>query len=357
MDNNTDFNNNVTQYDNIHDEYYKVNIDDLEFQILKLTSDKSTQYSILDSKGHDCVHIVIQTRRGESRTYLSQVTYRPTCKMFGLMERGLSTVKMVKALLIKVIKDTKLNKIYLKDKSEIDCILPDEETVVLKVSLGMLSFIIHGKTWYQKYFGANVLNETTSSKMEVANKLLESIVSADEGRKLLELIDDELKYYPEKMWIVDLEDNVSKIIKSNIDKSWRILLSELFSHSGTLSRKMKANIGCLLFEILNSFLIEKFNLPDLKNLNMYITRETILAYPEAHIEIEKNDAPIHTDKHRKEMLLKLSAMMNNVSSMYTVGGKHTLKAKRIKPIPRSYGRNLIGYFNRRKETNGTRKLR
>jgi hypothetical protein len=101
--------------------------------------------------------------------------------------------------------------------------------------------------------------------------------------------------------------------------------------------------------MLRSFLIERFNLPDLTNINMYILRDTVLSYPET-IVIEQDEMPIHIDKKRKEMLFKSSGV-----SLYLVGGKKTLKANHIQNMPREYGRNIIGFLNRRKITKGTRK--
>jgi hypothetical protein len=110
----------------------------------------------------------------------------------------------------------------------------------------------------------------------------------------------------------------------------------------------------LLFEILRGFLTETFALPDLTNINMYILRETVLETAGASVTIVKNDAPAHTDKTRKDMLLK-SSMMFNGAAMYVIGGKRTLKARRIQHIPRIYGRNLAGFMNRRKAVTGTRR--
>jgi argonaute-like protein implicated in RNA metabolism and viral defense len=89
---------------------------------------------------------------------------------------------------------------------------------------------------------------------------------------------------------------------------------------------------------------------------MYIMRETIMAYSEAStIDILRNDTPTHTDKKRKNMLLK-SSMIFNSPGIYLVGGKKTLKARRIKQIPSEYGRNISGYLNRRKVVVGTRRM-
>ena len=356
-DNNTEFeNNNMSEHDDMLEEYYKVTINNNTFQILKLFSDNYRQYTILDNRGRDCVNVSIQLRRDVNRAYLSQVLYRPTCTIGETMIRGLSTVNMVKALLIMVMRDTDFDKIYLKDKSEIDCVLPDEESTVYKISLGLLSFILNGQTWYQKHFGAIPISEQRQTQMDVFDTKLMSEMTHSAANELKNKIKESLKNYPRSSWRNTVFKTVKDIILTNIGKSWRSVFFELFSDKGLFSKTMSANMGCLLFEFSDEFIEETFNPPDLKNINMYITRETILAYPEAHIEIVKDESPFHIDKTRKNMLLK-SSMLFNGTSVYMVGGKKTLKFKNIRYMPSEYGRNLIGYMNRRKSLKGTRKLR
>jgi hypothetical protein len=356
--NDTNFNNNTNTYGDLYEEYYKVSIDGLKFQILKLYSDTYAQYSIIDSRGRDCVHVTIQLRRDDKRVYLSQVTYRPTCVMNGVMSRGLSTVKMVKSLLIHIMRDTDYDEIYFKDKSEIDCSLPEEEETLFKISLGMFSFILNGQTWYQKHFEANVVGNTKQDTLRRLNIELESVFTHKDSDTLLRSIRNELKYYPTtQCWLSELKILIPNILIQNIGKSWRSVCIDLFSHNGTLAVKLKANIGCFLFEIMNGILIELFhNLSNLRNINMSIHRNTIESYSEAaDIHIEKDDRPIHIDKKRKEALIKSSMMMNS-ESLYMVGGRKTLKWKHMKHIPHEYGRNLCGYILRRRSwANKTRR--
>lgn len=347
MENDTNFNNDTITQQEYVEEYYRAIIGGMKYQILKLFSEDQAQYSILDERGRDCVHIIIQTRRGDNRVYMSQVTYRPTCAITETMMHGLSTINMVKALLIKVMRDTNVDRIYLKDKSEIDCVLPEDENTVFKISLGMFSFILNGKTWYQKHFGAVVMSESKASAMNVANTLLESPMTPEDAKQLTDILQTELHYYSAMSWADLVMKTAHEIVSRKIGESWRSVLFGLFSDKGS------KNIGCLLFEMLRSFLIERFNLPDLTNINMYIMRNTVLSYPET-IVIEQDEMPIHIDKKRKEMLFKSSMIMNGVS-LYLVGGKKTLKANRIRNMPCEYGRNIIGFLNRRKITKGTRK--
>jgi hypothetical protein len=164
---------------------------------------------------------------------------------------------------------------------------------------------------------------------------------------LTDVLQTELHYYSAMSWKDLVMKTAHEIVSRKIGESWRSVLFGLFSDKGS------KNIGCLLFEMLRSFLIERFNLPDLTNINMYIMRNTVLSYPET-IVIEQDEMPIHIDKKRKEILFKSSMIMNGVS-LYLVGGKKTLKANRIRNMPREYGRNIIGFLNRRNITKGTRK--
>lgn len=101
---------NVSEPGELTDVYYMARSGTHTFQILKVFSDTHTQYSLLDSRGRDCVHAVVQSRHGTNRAYLSQITYRPTCAIGETMARGQATINMVNALLVMVMRDTNFDR-------------------------------------------------------------------------------------------------------------------------------------------------------------------------------------------------------------------------------------------------------
>ena len=342
-DTETDFENNSESYGDLQETYYKTTIGGMTFQILKLFSEQYAQYTILDARGRDCVHITIQMRRNSKRAYMSQVMYRPSCTMGETMSRGASTIQMVKALLIFVMRDEQYTCVCLKDKSEVDCILPDDENPAFKMSLATLSFMLYGKTWYQRHFGAEIMNVQTLEQMNTANELLESTMIQSDAMQLMKLIRKELSYYNSATWKTDVLKAANEIVVNG--SSWRSVFFELFSDKGMLASRVGANLGCMLFETIRRYISNKFNVPDLSSINMRITRQTILSYPESDIQIVLDESPVHIDKKRKEMMIKSSFMFNG-ASMYMIGGKKTLKASRVRHIWREYGMNLIGYMHR-----------
>ena len=361
-------NNSNNEFEDVSDNplsetYLRADIGLSHFQIHRITSDgKPSEYSIVDTRGYDCVRIVVQRKSVDNtnRLYLSQVTYRPTCTIEGSMQRGLQTVRMVKTLLIAVMNDTtEYDRVYLTDKSEVDCILPNEDNVAFRVSLGLLKFITEGKTWYQKHYGAEIASDKLKNKMDNSNRLLEELVTNDTLHTFTDALNNGLDAYKSEQWNVNAKRIANKILSDGIGKSWRSLLSDLFSDKGVLATTLGENIGCLMLEILQTELNDMFDLPDMTRIPSFILRETILSYPEIHeLEVTADATPLHKTK-RKETLNKLSyaAMLNGIP-LYTVGGKKTIRSRKIRPVPSEYGRkNLFGYMWRGQTRNKTRKGR
>ncbi len=342
------------------EEYFRTQIGDTEFQILKVSSDGNPiQYSVLDNQGRNCVHATIQCQTfGEGRLYLSQILYRPTCAIGKTMERGEATLHMVKSLLIMAMKDTEYDCIYFTDKSEIECILPNAYDMAFVASLGILKFITEGYTWYQKHLQAEIVHEKLKEKMDHSNRLLEEGATKEGLESVIAAIDEGLSMYRTERWNTNAKRVATTILSESQGKSWRSIFSALFSERGDLAKRLGANIGCMLLAILQMEIALMFDLPHLTSIPCRIRRETILAYPEVeYLEFVRNDNPVHTDKKRKETLMKLSYIQSAIP-LYTVGGKKTLRLRRVKRIPREYGRNIFGYMSQRYHHDGkTRKLR
>jgi hypothetical protein len=330
-------------------------------QIHRLSSDgKPIAYSILDDRGYECVRVVVQHKSIDNTDILSlsQVMYRPTCPIEDSRQRGLQTVIMVKTLLAAVMSDTtEYDRVYVTDTSEIVCILPNEDDVTFRVLLGLLLFITEGKTWYQKQYGAEIASDKFRNKMDHADRLLEEQITTSKLQAFTDALNNALGSYKTEQWNIDAKRVADNILAESVGKSWRSLLSDLFSAKGLLATSLGENISCVLLEILHMDLNDLFDLPNMTMIPSYILRETILSYP------EMQDMKITVDQlcktKRKDMSNKLSyAVILNGIPLYTIGGKNTLRLRRIRPIPPEYGRNnIFGYMWRRRQTrNKTRKF-
>jgi len=349
--------------DNPCETYLRADIGQNTRQIHRLTSNgKPIAYSILDDRGYECVRVVVQDKSVDNTHILSlsQVMYRPTCPIEESRQRGLQTVIMVKTLLAAAMSDTtEYDRVYVTDTSEIVCILPNEDDVTFRVLLGLLLFITEGKTWYQKQYGAEIASDKFRNKMDHADRLLEEQITASKLQAFTDALNNALGSYKTEQWNIDAKRVADNILAESVGKSWRSLLSDLFSAKGLLATSLGENISCVLLEILHMDLTDLFDLPNMTRIPSYILRETILSYPEIQdMKITVDESPIHKTK-RKEALNKLSyaAILNGIP-LYTIGGKKTRRLRRIRPIPSEYGRNnIFGYMWRRRQTrNKTRKF-
>jgi hypothetical protein len=349
MENNTDFENDVARTEDYTEVYFRATVCGAEFQILKLESPTHAQYAVLDTRGRDCVHMTLQTRRDTPRLYLSQIQYRPTCTIGEPMQHGMTTQCMVKALLLTVMNDLppSYDRVYLKDMSTIECVLPSSNDS-FPIPLAPFRFVITGKTWYEAHFGAKILNETVRQKLDAANARLDSHVSDTDLAVLRDALDSGLSHYTDEWYRVLGKVSTDYLSTIRSPTTWRTIFADLFSHTGTIAKRMGANIGCILFTSLQDYIEQAFGLPPMTAINMYIPRDTILAYPEASgLRTGIDTTPAHIDTKRKESLMKTS-MLLTWDPIHYVGGKQTLKKSRIHRIRRHT--TLISQLHRRETT-------
>ena len=101
--------------------------------------------------GHDiyCIHATLMKRDNISVGYLHKVRYDSVCSLENDFVRGIDTSLIIKLLLTYIARNyPNVKSISFSDTSSRECDNGE------RVSLANMTFIIHGKTWYQKNYGA-----------------------------------------------------------------------------------------------------------------------------------------------------------------------------------------------------------
>jgi hypothetical protein len=319
--------------------YYKMTIDDLEFQFLYKELGIRKAVYVIDSLGKECASIYVDenTNEEENETrelLLSKVTYKPSCKFGGHMLRGQATITMLKGLLAFAMKMISgYAYIIFMDDSHIDCELPGTAHKA-QIPLAYFEFILYGKTWYEKHFGATLDEQDVERmrKIDVANGLLMRPVDGDFvpfWRKMVRL-GNQLRRL---QWYKNLEQTSKELFELHKEhkQSWRSFFYEILGKYGKVSSTLGENIGCSLFTTMMTPIQEMFVIPILHQTHWKIARSTIERYPAFMIDAEANDTPVHIKKTETKAKLALT-------SMYTIGGRTTRKNKRtLKYVPRGYG--------------------
>lgn len=88
-----------------------------------------------------CVHILLDEY--EKTAVLSELTYSPSCTIYGNMERGNETKEML-SFAFQFAKEQGMTAIEVMDKSSVPCKETGEE-----LALGPFSFVKKGRTWYE----------------------------------------------------------------------------------------------------------------------------------------------------------------------------------------------------------------
>jgi hypothetical protein len=105
-------------------------------------NENDTRFLIWDPK-RPCVNMLFDKR--ERVGVLDSIRYDPDCTSPEQMTRGSETREMVD-FSIGILKRNGATKVFLTDKSTIDCGGTD-------IELGPMYFLKYGKTWYETHFG------------------------------------------------------------------------------------------------------------------------------------------------------------------------------------------------------------
>jgi hypothetical protein len=306
--------------------YYKVAINELEFQVFVGILNKKLHYILSDSEGQQCVSIVA-TNESPSKYYLSKVAYRPTCALGRTLEKGASTILMIKALLLFIVgNDNRVEEIYFYDTSKFDCVLAGDDFTI-EIPLHTHNFILYGKTWYQRQFNAEFADNALSNELELADRMLETKVSLNPGPAsiLLYSIDNDEPLSSNGEYSNVLKECHSIIENAN-NITYRQLFYEIFSTKGHIAEKFGASISCSLYYSFENKLISEFNLIDLDGAEMVLKRRTIEDYSE-HITVSENTSPKHA---LSNTIFRYTGGSIREAPHYREGGKGTRKKKMVK---------------------------
>jgi hypothetical protein len=113
-----------------------------------------------------CVSIHVNPEEGAT---LDMLKYDQRCEVSGRMVKGNGTREMLK-FAFDLAKKEGATTIQLTDRSEVMCGRQ-------KIQLGFYYFLLHGKTWYERYF--NFYPVTYVKKYEKAKELREELLDID----------------------------------------------------------------------------------------------------------------------------------------------------------------------------------
>lgn len=326
------------------DTYYKIDIDGTIFQLLHTKVGDKEFFQIIDSKGKDCVKLSIENGDPERELFLPDLSYRSNCSVKGSFERGIGTLRMIKASLIfsmKLLPD--MDSVVFSDDSTFDCELPGEKTRI-NIPLHTFSFVLYGQTWYSRKLGAVLEdNRNLQESLDRSRSLLQDTVSG-EFRTLWNTKTssiDEPWLAKQKVWIQKCFEE-----RKGTKSSWMELFQTVFAK--------KDSDNCATFYLLMPNILSMFQIPNIQMSQWKIERATIEAYPEYKCELQTNYSPIHIKKSKQK---NVSYLFQNIP-YFLVGGGGTRKHTRnevIRYIPRFYG-GIKGYLiHSRKERLGSLK--
>jgi hypothetical protein len=221
------------------------------------------------------------------------------------MESGKPTRDMIRALLVFVMKTVKsIPDIAFLDQSSFDCLAMDGQHV-FEINLCLQNFILYGKTWYERYFGAITYYTEDAPKMAESNKLLEQSytnISFDQFMK------EALRYTSNADWVTLIREKIAKPYNDNQSLSWRSFFKTIFNRS---------DIACNLYEELRPYIQHTFIKFPFNELHMRIERSTIESYSEFNsLEFVEDPSPTHKKKviNTSNAILHLDGINYNSNS-------------------------------------------
>jgi hypothetical protein len=249
---------------------------------------------------------------------------------------------MIKAALMFAMKmNPTLHYVVFSDDSHFDCMIPGESTNV-SIPLHTHNFILYGKTWYQRMFGA---------------------IPADNGRwthqiePSLEELRRPLPHNFNDLWAINTS-NISKVtdgwvfdVKGEMRTYFDTMkangatcveyLHAMFSKESPLFKKYGEHVPCSIFYLLMPKLIDFFNVPQFQMTQWKIERTTVESYSEYDSLLSKNDNPSHKKRINTYKNNSRLSYLFNTPSYYTVGGSRKHKNTHISG---NYG-GLHGYLS------------
>lgn len=326
------------------EEYYRTTIDGIQFQIYFQQIGNIKYYQIIDKRGNDCVRISMDMGDPERELFMGGLSYKPSCSLDITLPRGNGTVSMIKAALIFAMKmNPELQYIVFSDDSHFDCMIPGESTYI-SIPLHTHNFIIYGKTWYQRMFGAVPAdNGRWTRQIEPSLEELHKPLP-DHFHDLWAIHTSTISKRTDG-WVFDAKEDMQATfttMKSN-GATCMEYLHAMFSKESLLFKNYGEHVPCSIFYLLMPKLMDMFNVPQFQMTQWKIERTTIESYSEYDsFVVSKNENPSHIKRRNTyKNNSRLSYLFNNISPYYTIGGT---RKRTSMHIPGNYG-GLHGYLS------------
>jgi hypothetical protein len=288
--------------------YYQVSTESGTFQILDEIKGEVQYYRIIDRNGKDCMQIAKKLYEESPDLVLTGVSYKPQCTMGTDMSSGKATRDMIRALLTYVVKNEKTDTpISFLDQSSFECDTMDGKHTAT-INLCLHNFILHGETWYQRYFGAVPIYKEDTAGMKTSNELLNAPVSMDFATFF-----KEATFYSSNIeWINSIRSHVSAEFEKH--RTWRSFFNAVFDRN--------SQYVCNLFLEFKPFIVKQFIRFPCEELHMEIPSETIQQYPEyTALDFHANTNPAHKKKvvNTSNAILHLEGLnYNNMSNLSSI---------------------------------------
>ncbi len=207
----------------MNEEYYEV-IGSHTFHMVK---SKNTSYENITihrysfgGRRRNCVHLTVYGEDDDIYGHIDGISYSKKCSVDRDLLRGHGTTFMLKAA-IRVVRDLHpdLQGFTLKDNSTIACSNGED------VDLAYLSLLKHGKTWYQKHFGAHLLDDERRERL----------------KNIIKFIDEPLPSWSDFLKVYRLTHILRSSLKRNI--------KQVYDHSTSI-RNLVSNLDCALYNPL-----------------------------------------------------------------------------------------------------------
>ena len=321
-----------------YDKYFIIVVNGIQFQLLHNIKGSKHIYAVLDSKGVECIKITVDIDDPEKELFIGGLSYRPDCALDKSLPRGGGTVAMIKAALIFVMKQTEMDFVTLADDSSFDCELPENDALI-NIELYTHNFLIYGKTWYQRKFGAVPVDDDKLERdMEISLEKLHKPLPNDFKYIWPNHLSTNLKHND---WLVAFRDEMKELYETK-KSEW----DSMTYFRAIFGKKCKENVHCAVFKLLEPHLRKYYNIPNFQMTQWKIERSSIESYPE-FTEIVENLEPLHAKRKTKiNDKARFAYMFNNIPN-FTVGGKRTRKngtRHAVNYIPKFYA-GLHGYLS------------
>jgi len=325
-----------------HEEYYRIVVNDISFQLYFQQLGERKCYHIIDSKGNDCVRISIDMGDPEKELLMGGLSYRPSCALETTLTRGSGTISMIKAALIFAMKiNPELDYVVFSDDSHFDCVIPDELTHIT-IPLHTHNFLLYGQTWYQRMFGA-VPADNGRWTRQIEPSLAELYKPLSTVSSLWNIKTSNISNVTDG-WVFDIKEEMRTAFEAMKSTEARCIdyLRAMFSKESPLAKRYGENAPCSMFHLLMPKLVDYFDVPQFQMTQWKIDRSTITSYPEYNSIVSRNDSPIHKKRRNTyKNSSRLSYLFNNMPSYYTIGGRKSYAKHRMS---RKYG-GLYGYLS------------